>query len=284
MAPSKVRPNEIKSNEKWSFGRPFWFLLLLLSTLSCRLLSAPGEPTPSPVSQHQDAAAPTATASAVFVATQTAPPSPTASFTATPLPTELPTTVPTATATPQPTPTLPGGPLSCSEPPQDYTRVSVGDHTLNARTLAMLEVAQQIYEGPGDIMRITQGSYRGDVAQSFGTHSGGGAVDISIRNPQQESVLLWDEAPRMVMALRYAGFAAWFRQPGDLGEGSAAHIHAIAVGDGELSDVAQDQVAGPGGYLQGMDGLIPPYGPNPDPHGGPVICPWMRDLYPDLLR
>lgn len=284
MAPRKIGLHRNMTNTNRPLRQPFWFLLLLLSTLSCRLLSAPVEPTPSPVARHQDATPPTATTGAVLAATRTPPPSPTASFTATPLPTESPTPVPTTTATPQPTPTLPGGPLSCSEPPQDYTRVTVGDHTLNARTLAMLEVAQQIYQGPGDIMRITQGSYRGDVAQSFGTHSGGGAVDISIRNPQQESVLLWEEAPRMVMALRYAGFAAWFRQPGDLGEGSAAHIHAIAVGDGELSDVAQDQVAGPGGYLRGMDGLIPPYGPNPDPHGGPVICPWMRDLYPDLLR
>lgn len=139
----------------------------------------------------------------------------------------------------------------------------------------MLETAQAIYQGPGDIMRITQGSYRGDVALSFGTHAGGGAVDISIRNPAQENVMLWEEAEAMVMALRYAGFAAWFRDTGDLGPQSPAHIHAIAVGDRELSPEAQKQVAGEGGYFHGMDGLIPPHGPNPDPHGGPIICPWM---------
>lgn len=139
----------------------------------------------------------------------------------------------------------------------------------------MLETAQEIYQGPGDIMRITQGSYRGDVALSFGTHAGGGAVDISIRDPNQESVMLWDEAELMVIALRYAGFAAWFRDTGDLGPQSPAHIHAIAVGDRELSPAAQKQVTGEGGYFQGMDGLIPPHGPNPDPYGGPIFCPWM---------
>lgn len=142
----------------------------------------------------------------------------------------------------------------------------------------MLETAQQIYEGPGDILRIVQGSFRDNVAASFGTHAGGGAVDISIRDPRQESVVLWDEAEAMVIALRYAGFAAWFRQIGDLGQGSGAHIHAIAIGDRELSTAAREQVFGEGGYFKGMDGLIPPYGPNPDRHGGPIICPWMLEL------
>lgn len=149
---------------------------------------------------------------------------------------------------------------------------------MNVRTLAMLETAQQIYGGPGDLLRIIQGSFSNNVAASFGTHAGGGAVDISIRDPRQESVVLWDEAEAMVMALRYAGFAAWFRQIGDLGEGSGAHIHAIAIGDRELSAAAQKQVSGDGGYFEGMDGLIPPYGPNPDPHGGPILCPWMLEL------
>lgn len=87
--------------------------------------------------------------------------------------------------------------------------------------------------------------------------------------------MLWEEAEAMVIALRYAGFAAWFRDTGDLGPQSPAHIHAIAVGDRELSPAAQEQVIGEGGYFQGMDGLIPPHGPNPDPHGGPILCPWM---------
>ena len=167
-------------------------------------------------------------------------------------------------------------PLYCATPPDDYSRVDVGGHLLNGRTLAMLRVAQQIYDGPGDIMRLTQGSYRNVVEASFGTHAGGGAVDISIRDPRNEGMFLWEEAQPMVMALRYAGFAAWFRDVGDLGENSPAHIHAIAVGDVELSAAAQEQVTGAGGYLAGMDGLIAPYGPNVDRHGGPVVCGWME--------
>jgi hypothetical protein len=146
---------------------------------------------------------------------------------------------------------------------------------LNARTLAMLHNAQQLYQGPGDLLRVTQGSYRDANPSSFGTHDGGGAVDISIRDPRRPSVFLWNEAEPMVLALRAAGFATWYRYPDALGPGSVAHIHAVAVGDAELSDAAYEQVHGPGGYLNGMDGLIPPWGPNADPYGGPVVCPWM---------
>jgi hypothetical protein len=150
---------------------------------------------------------------------------------------------------------------------------------LNARTLWMLQQAVALYSGPGDLMRVTQGSYTTGVADSFGTHAGGGAVDLSIRHPSEPGTVLWDEADAMVLALRRAGFAAWYRAPGALGPGSPAHIHAIAIGDQELSPAALQQVNGPWGYLQGLDGLPPEYGgPHPDPHGGPILCPWMLDL------
>ena len=86
------------------------------------------------------------------------------------------------------------------------------------------------------------------------------------------------------MALRRAGFAAWYRAPGDLVPDSPAHIHAIAIGDQELSPQAIEQLIGPGGYFRGLDGLPPEYGgPHPDRHGGPVICPWMIAMgYRDL--
>ena len=248
--------------------------LMALSTIQCRLLASGSPPAPS---------SPTVTALPAALVHTSTPFPPTATLVApatasTPVPTA--TDTPPPTATPSPTVTLPPSSTPfptpyCARPPDDYKRVDVGRHTLNARTLAMLETAQAIYQGPGDIMRITQGSYRGDVALSFGTHAGGGAVDISIRDPNQENVMLWEEAEAMVMALRYAGFAAWFRDTGDLGPQSPAHIHAIAVGDRELSPAAQRQVTGEGGYFQGMDGLIPPHGPNPDPYGGPIICSWM---------
>jgi len=262
----------------WPRGKRFllgWLSLAALVVVQCRFLAT----VPPPAAPSS----PTATAVAVAIAhTATlAPPTITReASTETPSPAPTVTAVPLPSVTPSPTVTLPPTvtPMPfpyCAQPPDDYTRIEVRGHTLNARTLAMLETAQAIYQGPGNIMRITQGSYRGDVALSFGTHAGGGAVDISIRDPNQESIMLWEEAQSMVMALRYAGFAAWFRDTGDLGPQSPAHIHAIAVGDRELSAAAQKQVTGEGGYFQGMDGLVPPHGPNPDPYGGPILCPWM---------
>jgi hypothetical protein len=148
----------------------------------------------------------------------------------------------------------------------------------------MLEQAQALYDGPGDLLRVTQGSYSTGEAISFGTHAGGGAVDLSIRNPANPAEILWDETDGMVLALRRAGFAAWYRAPGDLGPGSPAHIHAIAIGDQELAPAAVEQLTGPGGYFRGLDGLPTEYGgPHTDPHSGPIICPWMIKMgYRDL--
>jgi len=180
------------------------------------------------------------------------------------------------------TPTLSGP--GCLSPPDDYARVEVNGETLNARTLRMLQQATALYDGPGDLLRVTQGSYTSGEATSFGTHTGGGAVDISIRDPADPNQVLWEETDAMVLALRRAGFAAWYRAPGGLGSGSPAHVHAIAIGDRELSAPAIEQLVGPGGYFRGLDGLPPEYGgPHPDPHGGPVICPWMLAVgYQDL--
>jgi hypothetical protein len=110
-------------------------------------------------------------------------------------------------------------------------------------------------------------------------------VDISIRNPANLDQVLWDEAPKMTVAMRRAGFAAWYRPTGMLGPDSGAHVHAIAVGDPELSEAARRQLDGPEGYFRGLDGVPPEYqGPHPDPHGGPVICPWMIEMGYKNLR
>ena len=170
-------------------------------------------------------------------------------------------------------------PEGCLQPPDDYTRVSVGFAQLNARTLFMLDHASTLYamQGrPGNLRsRITQGSYTGGrEAASFGTHDGGGAIDLSVRDTIRGGVLA--DVEELVYALRVAGFAAWVREPGLFYPNSPVHIHAIALGDQELSEAAQLQIDGPGGYLSGLDGLIAQYGgPRPDQHGGPVICQWM---------
>lgn len=185
---------------------------------------------------------------------------------------QLPTQTPTAT----PEFTEPEG---CLEPPDDYTRINFGESVLNQRTVSMLEHAQILYGGPIDLTgrHLTQGSYNaGVVALSFGTHDGGGAVDISVRNLPIDYSVRYDDIEPLVQALRTAGFAAWYRDEKD---GMTPHIHAIAIGDEELSYVAALQINGRYGYFRGFNALPQEDGvPIPDAHGGPVLCQWMLDL------
>ena len=210
-------------------------------------------------------------------------PSVTATFTPLP-PTFTATVVPSPTETLLPTSTL--EPLGCLKPPDDYTRVDVNGWTVNQRTLSMLAHAQELYGGEIDLTdhAITQGSYHDNGAASFGTHLGGGAVDLSVIRWGTYTVL-WDDVKPLIHALRVAGFAAWLREYGELYEDSPIHIHAIAIGDQELSSAAQEQLTGEAGYFRGFSGLpVDMYGPpTPDRYGGPLICQWMVDLgYQDL--
>jgi hypothetical protein len=178
-------------------------------------------------------------------------------------------------------------PEGCLAPPEDYVQTTLGYATLNQRTLFMLDHAQRLY-GRGVIdfrSAITQGSYAGGVEQaSFGTHDGGGAVDLSVRSTIDWSILT-DEIEPMIYALRVAGFAAWLRDTGSLYPDSPIHIHAIAIGDAELSPAARRQIDSEEGYFYGLNGLPAEWGgPQPDAHGGPVICAWMRAAGFDDLR
>jgi hypothetical protein len=198
------------------------------------------------------------------------------------LPTE--TLFPTFTSTP--TATIFPEPEGCLRPPDDLTRIQVNGVILNQRTYAMLEQAAALYGGSRiDLvgLSITQGSYVDDEPLSFGTHAGGGAVDISVVSLEKWEVL-YDEVPSLIHALRVAGFAAWLREYGELAPDSPVHIHAIAIGDPQLSPAAEDQLTGPYGYFHGFNGLPQESGiPVPDPHGGPVFCNWMFEMgYTDL--
>jgi hypothetical protein len=155
---------------------------------------------------------------------------------------------------------------------------------LNRRTLWMLEHAQTLYAGEHDFLQaVTQGSYNvGGVAASFGTHDGGGAVDLSVRDLNDWFTIITDEFDAIILALRQAGFAAWVRETGELYDGSPIHIHAIAIGDRDLSEAAAAQLMGPAGYFRGYNGL-PQEPPIPDGWGEPILCPWMEDMgYSDL--
>jgi len=191
---------------------------------------------------------------------------------------------PTLLHTSTPTPTL--EPAECKAPIDDYDLVSINGNWLNKRTLGMLEYAQFIYAGEIDLTgyAITQGSFNDNGAASFGTHLGGGAVDLSVMRAYTYTVL-YDDIPKILHALRLAGFAAWLREPDEVYPGSAIHIHAIAIGDRDLSDAAKEQLTGDAGYFKGYSGLPPINGtPTIDRYGGPVICQWMRDAGFEDLR
>ena len=198
---------------------------------------------------------------------------------------------PTATVVPSPTatmlPTSTPEPIGCQKPPDDYTRIEVNGWTLNQRTLTMLAHAQELYGGELELTghAITQGSYHDNGSASFGTHLGGGAVDLSVLRRGTYTVL-WDDVEPLLYALRAAGFAAWLREYGELYADSPIHIHAIAIGDKELSSAAQEQLVGAAGYFRGYSGLpVEMYGPPaPDRYGGPILCQWMIELGYQNLR
>lgn len=179
-------------------------------------------------------------------------------------------------------------PDGCLQPPEVYDRIELADVTLNLRTLALLDHAQELYRAEGGIIHlresIMQGSYNpGGVSASFGTHDGGGALDISVRQIGSGSVLTGEIKP-LLHALRLAGFAAWLRDFDELYQGSPIHIHAVAIGDAELSEAAQGQIDGTFGYFRGFNGLPQDTGiPLPDTSGDMVICDWMQALgYRDM--
>lgn len=179
-------------------------------------------------------------------------------------------------------------PDGCLEPPQIYDQIALGRLTLNLRTLAMLDHAQELYSAEGGIIHlrdsIMQGSYNpGGVSASFGTHDGGGAVDLSVREIGTGTVLTREIKP-LLHALRLAGFAAWLRDFNELYDGSPIHIHAIAIGDTELSEAARGQIDGMFGYFQGYNGLPQDSGiPLPDTSGEMVVCDWMQAMgYHDM--
>ena len=202
--------------------------------------------------------------------------------------TRTPTIIPshTSTFTPQPTATF-NQPAGCLEPNDKYELVEINGMVINQRTFDMLKHAQLLYGGELELTgyHLTQGSYTNEVSASFGTHSGGGAVDLSVIQYGTYKVLYQDIEP-LIVALRTAGFAAWLRDFDQLYAGSPIHIHAIAVGDRDLSTAAEDQLTGDFGYFRGYNGLPQPIGiaPIPDEHGGPILCQWMTSQGYDDLR
>jgi len=107
------------------------------------------------------------------------------------------------------------------------------------QTYDMLIETQRLF---GKKLRIVQGSYnRGRY--SAGTHSGPGAVDISV------SHLSKSDREKLTSIMRRVGFAAWLRTPAD---GFSPHIHAITNGLKGLPGIAYRQTVS---YKNGRNGL-----------------------------
>ena len=166
-------------------------------------------------------------------------------------------------------------PAGCQAPPSDYSPVRAGPRMLSARTLAMLAYAAELYGGPLDIIGEAILPSPRSAAEQENPDPGGeyGIVDLAVVDPADGRVL-YEEIDPLIRALRAAGFAAWLRDRGELNPKSEAYLHAVAIGDRQLSDEALAQLSGSDGYFLGGRGL----GGNvllPDPHGGPVLCRWM---------
>lgn len=198
--------------------------------------------------------------------------------------TSAPDLTPALTSSSTPTPVF-YEPAGCWQPPDDYTRVLINDLTLNTRTYTMLQQAALLYGGKIDVAgnAIIQGSYSDNDLEGLGTHLGGGAVDILVTRSNSNYALFTEIEP-LIRALRVVGFAAWLREGEETESGPMIYIHAVAIGDRELSPAAQEQLTGPAGYLRGFDGL-PVNGGDPalDRYGGPLVCRWMLEAgYTDL--
>jgi hypothetical protein len=168
-------------------------------------------------------------------------------------------------------------PAGCSSPVEGYSPVQVGDRVLSARTLEMLRQARQIYAGPIDLTdrAIASIDHPSKLYPMPDPHHDRGVLDILVSHPYTDRVL-YEEIEGVIGALRVAGFASWLRDVNELYPGSEIHIHAVAIGDKELSRQALDQLQGKYGYFAGRKGYFDAAG-SADPHGGPIVCSWMRE-------
>lgn len=265
----------MKRFAKWMGGLAASFMLGLAA---CQLAALPAQaPTSEPF-----LVSPTWTAAPAQAPSRTPTEAPLQSPTVEA--TSAPDLAPALAASSTPTPVF-YEPAGCWQPPDDYTRVLINDFTLNTRTYTMLQQAALLYGGEIDVAgnAIIQGSYSDNDLEGLGAHLGGGAVDILVTR-SNSNYAVYTEIEPLIRALRVVGFAAWLREGEETESGSEIYIHAVAIGDSELSPAAQEQLTGPAGYLRGFDGL-PVTGGDPalDRYGGPLVCRWMLEAgYADL--
>lgn len=136
-------------------------------------------------------------------------------------------------------------------------RVTVDGRQIGARTLLVLEEAAKAAGIPRP--RVMQGSWSaGDL--SAGTHSGGGAVDWSVRG------LTDAQQVRFNTEIRRRNGVSWLRTA-TYGWKSGDHGHTIVRDEPGLSPSAKAQVTA---YDKGLNGLA---NKRPDPHPRPTQHP-----------
>lgn len=143
-----------------------------------------------------------------------------------------------------------------------WDRVTKGRHTLYRRDWALIADAGV---SAGVQVRVMQGSWSGNVKASAGTHSGGGAVDISVAGMTERQALA------LVYQLRRRNCAAWLRSPrfGWPARLGGPHIHCIVKDSPGLSPGARSQVAA---YNRARNGLV---GSAHDPFNRPTQRAWL---------
>jgi hypothetical protein len=151
--------------------------------------------------------------------------------------------------------------------PSPNDRITKGGKKLTRRVWSLLEAAGKEAGVP---IRVMQGSWSGSVSASAGTHSGGGAFDLSVRGMTASQQL------RLIQALRKRGAVSWIRNP-KYGWGAKlgpAHIHGIVRDEAGLSYGAKRQVIN---YNNGQNGLAG-HGkdPFPQPEWHPYVIPGTK--------
>lgn len=141
--------------------------------------------------------------------------------------------------------------------PRPYAKTTRDGRTIDQLTNYALYATEAELGYARGSLTVVQGSYNaGGVSASAGTHDGGGVVDLTAAEWQNK-----------VHALRKVGFAAWHRPPNWDGRGGGEHIHAVLIGNRNLSPSAAAQVVQYRNRENGLasHGADPTWRPNPLP-------------------
>lgn len=167
-------------------------------------------------------------------------------------------------------------PAGCAQPQGGYDLITLEPWVVSERTYSMLIRAEEIFSDEVDLTgeALILGSYDGRSELQETVFSGGGAIGLSVLNPETASTFDIDVG-LLIDSLRKAGFAAWLRGVDELFAGSPIMIEAIAIGDRDLNLVADAKLFSEHGYFAGNNGMSGTT--SPDGYGGPVVCRWMLE-------